>query len=109
MTNRDDSSDHHLNMISRLCLIPPTLRGNQLRKYLAFLYLQTLTEVVHCALIGQSYCALIWLYFQVDQRVLPENVNVDELTNSLELCESLGPGLKLLVSQESKHFCHIVF
>ena len=42
LTDIDKKSDHHLNMIHRLQLIPPSFRGNQLRKYLAFMYLQTL-------------------------------------------------------------------
>ena len=45
VTNCDDTSDHHLNMMHRIHLIPPTYRGNQLRKYLAFMYLQCLAEV----------------------------------------------------------------
>ena len=42
VTDIDKKSNHHLNMIHRLQLIPPSFRGNQLRKYLAFMYLQTL-------------------------------------------------------------------
>ena len=44
VTNQAGTSDHHLNMMHRINLIPPTYRGNQLRKYLAFMYLQCLAE-----------------------------------------------------------------
>ena len=45
VTNRERTSDNHLNMLHRIQLIPPTFRGNQMRKYLAFMYLQTLAEI----------------------------------------------------------------
>lgn len=32
--------DHHHNMLKRLQLIPPTFRGNQVRKNMAFIHLQ---------------------------------------------------------------------
>ena len=32
---KNNASDHHLNMLHRLSLIPPSYRGNQFRKYLA--------------------------------------------------------------------------
>ena len=64
VTNQEGTSDHHLNMMHRINLIPPTYRGNQLRKYLAFMYLQCLGEVNQ----GIS---------------LPTNIQVAELTDSV--------------------------
>ena len=64
VTNQEGTSDHHLNMMHRINLIPPTYRGNQLRKYLAFMYLQCLGEVNQ----GIS---------------LPTSIKVAELTDSL--------------------------
>lgn len=37
----DETADHPLNMVHKLELIPASFRGNQLKKQLAFLYLQT--------------------------------------------------------------------
>ena len=37
---KSNASDHHLNLLHRLSLIPPSHRGNQLKKYLAFMCLQ---------------------------------------------------------------------
>ena len=45
LTDIDKKSNHHLNMLHRLQLIPPSFRENQLRKYLPFMYLQTLGEL----------------------------------------------------------------
>ena len=64
VTNQEGTSDHHLNMMHRINLIAPTYRGNQLRKYLAFMYLQCLGEVNQ----GIS---------------LPTNIQVAELTDSV--------------------------
>ena len=38
------SLDHHHNMLRRLNFIPPSLRGNQLRKYVAYLQLQEMLD-----------------------------------------------------------------
>ena len=37
---KNNISDHHLNLISRIDLLPPSYRGNQLKKYLAFMCIQ---------------------------------------------------------------------
>ena len=76
-TNVAGTSDHHLNMLHRINLIPRTHRGNQLRKYLAFMYLQSLAEV--------------------DNISLPTHVQVAELTDSLGLCDKLSDGIKMIV------------
>jgi len=44
--------DHHLNIIHKLELIPPSYRGNQLKRFLAFYYLQT------TLMIGKVACPL---------------------------------------------------
>jgi len=77
----NNTSDHHLNMLARLALIPPSFRGNQLRKYLAFMYLQTIAETVY---------------------VTPPRVDVFDLVDIPELCDDLAPGLKIIV--KSKNF-----
>ena len=77
VTESQGISDHHLNMISRINLIPPSHRGNQLKKYLAFMYLQTLAEV--------------------EQPVLPECVGVSDLTDSVQLCDKLSDPIRILV------------
>jgi len=48
----EGKSDHHLNLVYRLSLIPPSSRGNQFKKHLAFMYLQTLVELNDVALIN---------------------------------------------------------
>ena len=50
---------------------------NRFRKYLAFMYLQTLGEVEHF--------------------ILPEKVDVTELTNQDDLCQNLSSGIKFIV------------
>jgi len=45
VTDDTGRSDHHLNMLHRLHLLPPSFRGNQARRYLAYLYLQTLAGI----------------------------------------------------------------
>ena len=45
VTDDSGASDHHLNMLHRLHLLPPSHRGNQVRRYLAYLYLQTLASL----------------------------------------------------------------
>ena len=45
VTDDTGRSDHHLNMLHRLHLLPPSFRGNQVKRYLAYLYLQTLAAV----------------------------------------------------------------
>eukprot|EP00090_Calanus_glacialis_P005820 TRINITY_DN14529_c0_g1_i1.p1 TRINITY_DN14529_c0_g1~~TRINITY_DN14529_c0_g1_i1.p1 ORF type:complete len:593 (-),score=251.90 TRINITY_DN14529_c0_g1_i1:76-1854(-) len=76
MTNLDGTSDHHLNMLHRIHLVPPSFRGNQVRKYLAFMYLQTLAEI--------SFS-------------LPTHVDVVDLVDSPDLCDKLSDGLKMIV------------
>ena len=77
VTDYHGRSDHHLNMVYRISLVPDSYRGNQLRKYLAFMYLQTLADLDHFS--------------------LPEKVDVTELTQTVDLCESLSSGIKLIV------------
>ena len=79
--SKNNVSDHHLNMLHRLSLIPPTCRGNQLKKYLAFICLQTMAEI--------------------RPFVLPPHVNVFDITDTPELCDELSPGLKLLVKAKN--------
>ena len=43
----DEKADHPLNMLHKLELIPVSFRGNQLKKQLAFLYLQTRLQIIH--------------------------------------------------------------
>lgn len=42
--NKINRNDHHHNMVHRLRQIPPTLRGNQLRKTVGFMHLQQLID-----------------------------------------------------------------
>ena len=77
VTDFQGKSDHHLNMVYRISLVPDSYRGNQFRKYLAFMYLQVLGEHEHFS--------------------LPEKVDVTELTNQTDLCENLSSGIKLIV------------
>jgi len=76
VTNMDGSSDHHLNMLHRIHLVPPSYRGNQVRKYMAFMYLQTLAEIPFS---------------------LPTHVDVLDLVDSPDLCDKLSDGLKMIV------------
>ncbi len=39
-----DTYDHHHNMVARMDLIPPSLRGNQVRKGVAFLNFQYIID-----------------------------------------------------------------
>ena len=73
-------SDHHLNMVARLGLLPPSLRGNQLKKYLSFVYLQTIAEMTY---------------------VLPTHVDVFDITDIPELCSKLSIPLKLIVAKQN--------
>ena len=81
VTDYQNKSDHHLNMIYRISLVPDSYRGNQLRKYLAFMYLQVLAEL--------------------DNFSLPQAVDVSELTGHLELGEKLGTGIKVIVQSHN--------
>jgi len=81
VTNYDESSDHHLNMIYRISLVPDSYRGNQLRKYLAFLYLETLAGLKNSR--------------------LPAFVDVTEVTQTVELCEKLAVGIKFIVRSDN--------
>jgi len=81
VTNREENSDHHLNMLHRIHLLPPSFRGNQVKKYLAYMYLQTLAEINFS---------------------LPTHVDVVELTDHPSLCDKLSDGLKMIVL--SKNF-----
>jgi len=76
VTNMDGTSDHHLNMLHRIHLVPPSFRGNQVKKYLAFMYLQTLAEINFS---------------------LPTHVDVLDLLDTPELCDKLSDGLKMIV------------
>jgi len=76
LTNMDGTSDHHLNMLHRIHLVPPSYRGNMVRKYMAFMYLQTLAEIPFS---------------------LPTHVEVVDLVDSPELCDKLSDGLKMIV------------
>ena len=57
-------------MIYRLSLIPPSFRGNQLKKYLAFMCLQTVAETVY---------------------VSPTHIDVFDIIEIPDLCEQLSP------------------
>jgi len=78
---KNGTSDHHLNMVARLGLIPPSLRGNQLKKYLSFMYLQTIAEI--------------------SQLVTPTAVDVFDLTFIPELFDKLSAALKLCVIHQN--------
>ena len=73
---KSNASDHHLNMLYRLSLIPPSLRGNQFKKYLAFMNLQTIAEI--------SY-------------ITPTHVDVLDVGEVPELSDQPSPGLRILV------------
>ena len=77
---KNNSSDHHLNMVHRLSLIPPSFRGNQFKKYLAFMNLQTIAETVF---------------------VTPTHVDVFDIIDIPQLCDDLSPRLKLLVKAKN--------
>jgi hypothetical protein len=77
---KNNASDHHLNMLARLGLIPPSLRGNQLKKYLSFMYLQTIAETVY---------------------VTPTHVDVFDVTDIPALCDKLSLALKLVVKYQN--------
>ena len=77
---KNNISDHHLNMVYRLSLIPPSFRGNQLKKYLAFMYLQTVAETVF---------------------VSPTHVDVLDVIEIPGLCEQLSPAFKILVKAKN--------
>jgi len=77
---KNNTSDHHLNMIHRLNLIPPSYRGNQLKKYLAFMYLQTIAETAY---------------------VSPTHVDVFDIIEIPDLCDDLSPGLRIIVKAKN--------
>lgn len=77
---KNNSSDHHLNMIHRLSLIQPSYRGNQFKKYLAFMFLQTIAETVY---------------------VTPTHVDVFDIIEIPQLCDQLSPRLRLLVKAKN--------
>ena len=77
---KNNSSDHHLNMIHRLSLIQPSFRGNQLKKYLAFMFLQTIADTVY---------------------VTPTHVDVFDIIEIPQLCDELSPRLRLLVKAKN--------
>jgi len=77
---KNNTSDHHLNMIYRLSLIPPSFRGNQLKKYLAFMCLQTVAETVF---------------------VSPTHVDVFDIIEIPDLCEQLSPAIRILVKAKN--------
>ena len=86
VTDDTGRSDHHLNMLHRLHLLPPSFRGNQVKRYLAYLYLQTLAGIP----ISLPYC--------VDLEELMENKQLyhdpaKEKEEDLKFCE----GLKIIV------------
>jgi hypothetical protein len=86
VTDDTGCSDHHLNMLHRIHLVPPSFRGNQVRKYLAYLYLQTLA------------CIPYSLPYTVEVEDLLENKQLyydpeKEKETDLKFCE----GLKLIV------------
>jgi len=50
----DGKTDHHLNLMYRLSLFPPSSRGNQVKKHLAFMYLQAMVgmdEITTCPFV----------------------------------------------------------
>jgi len=86
VTDDTGRSDHHLNMLHRLHLLPPSYRGNQVKRYLAYLYLQTLAGIP------------ISLPYYVDLEELMENHQLyhdpaKEKEEDLKFCE----GLKIIV------------
>jgi len=86
VTDDTGRSDHHLNMLHRLHLLPPSYRGNQVKRYLAYLYLQTLAGIP------------ISLPYYVDLEELMENKQLyhdpaKEKEEDLKFCE----GLKIIV------------
>lgn len=46
-----DSIDHHHNMVRRLELLPPSIRGNQVKKAVAFLNLQFVLDASDMTLV----------------------------------------------------------
>jgi len=78
--SKNGTSDHHLNMVARIGLLPPSLRGNQLKKYLSFVYLQTIAEMTY---------------------VTPTHVDVFDVTDIPDLCSKLSIPLKLIVQTQN--------
>lgn len=96
VTDHPGRSDHHLNMLHRLHLLPPSYRGNQVKRYLAYLYLQTLAAIP------------ISLPYSVDLEDLIENKQlyhdpVKEKEEDLRFSE----GLKLFVIYKNYEVCYI--
>jgi len=67
-------------MVARIGLLPPSLRGNQLKKYLSFVYLQTIAEMTY---------------------VTPTHVDVFDVTDIPDLCSKLSIPLKLIVQTQN--------
>ena len=86
MTDDTGRSDHHLNMLHRLHLLPPSYRGNQVKRYLAYLYLQTLAGIP------------ISLPYSVDLEELMENQQLyHDPSKEKEEDLKFSEGLKLFV------------
>ena len=107
-TNQADSSDHHLNMMHRINLIPQTYRGNQLRKYLAFMYLQCLAEVnqgislpthIQVAELTDSVGMLCILQSCILHKISTMRANNDLRLSGL--CDKLYDGIKVVVMSEN--------
>ena len=93
-------------MVARLGLIPPSLRGNQLKKYLSFMYLQVLHPHLHLHLHHFNLHHLLHLHLhqtiaEISQLVTPTAVDVFDLTFIPELFDKLSAALKLCVIHQN--------
>ena len=88
-------------MVARLGLIPPSLRGNQLKKYLSFMYLQVLHAHLHLHLHHLHLHHLLQTIAEISQLVTPTAVDVFDLTFIPELFDKLSAALKLCVIHQN--------
>jgi hypothetical protein len=80
----DGKSDHHLNMMYRLSLFPPSSRGNQVKKHLAFMYLQIMLGIQ-------------------DVVVLP-CVDACELAEIPELCDQKNTFYRIIANKDRANY-----
>ena len=83
VTNTERTSDHHLNVLHRIDLVPSSLRGTQLRRYLAYLFLQTLAS-------GKKVTY-----------DLPSHVEVTNLTDLPSLSTQLSDPLRIIIREKN--------
>lgn len=84
VSTREGKTDHHLNLMYRLSLFPPSSRGNQVKKHLAFMYLQIMVEIQEVTTVAY--------------------VNAIELAELPELCEDKNTFFKIISHKECANY-----